>query len=149
MEIQMCQLCKEPIANFVCIHRMGRGIAQWLPSPAREAFEMENARFLQTFSYMPADTRNHAEPVCLYCYVNEVFQWLSAIDRPVARRFRKLLSLGRRTEDFREIIISHAEPITADRPEAAEFGVCDVCGEYSDELTRTREGWVCGDCSGE
>jgi hypothetical protein len=128
---------------------MGEGIAQWLPSPAKEAFEMENARFLQTFSYIPASARNHTEPVCLYCYVNEVFQWLYAIDRPVAKRFRKLFSFGLKKEDFREIIISHAEPIATDRTETAEFGVCDVCGEYSEELIKTRDGWVCGDCKGE
>ena len=155
MEVQVCQLCKEPIANFACIRHMGEGIAQWLPSPAKEAFEMENARFLGTFSYMHTDSgrralcRSGGEPICLHCYVNEVFQWLNEIDRPVARRFRKLFAFGMKKEDFREIIISHAEPITENMPERAEFGVCDRCGEYSEELSKSREGWICEGCSEE
>jgi hypothetical protein len=155
MEVRICQLCKEPIANFACIRHMGEGIAQWLPSPTRELFEKENARFLDTFSYMHMDSGRHAlsrsggEPVCIYCYVNEVFQWLSGMDKAIAKRFRRMFSFGMKKEDFREIIISHADPITEGMPDMSEFGVCDGCGEYSEELSKTREGWVCEGCRNE
>ena len=155
MEVQICQLCKEPIANFACIRHMGEGIAQWLPSPAKELFEKENARFLETFSSTHIDSGHSAlcasggESTCLYCYVNEVFQWLSGTDKAVARRFRRLFAFGMKKEDFREIIISHAMPITENIPEKGDLGVCDRCGEYSEELSESRDGWVCSGCMNE
>ncbi len=152
MELQICQLCKEPIANFASIRHMGEGIAKWLPSPTKELFEKENARFLGTFSATHPDSGRSAlydaggEPVCLYCYVNEVFHWLSGIDKAVAKRFRRLFAFGMRKEDFREIIISHAMPITETAHERSVCGICDRCGEYSEELSKSRDGWICSGC---
>ena len=154
MEVKICQLCKEPIANFANIRHMGADITQWLPSPTRELFEKENARFLGTFRQAHTDSghalcNSAADPICLYCYVNEVFQWISGSDKAVAKRFRQLFAFGMKKEDFREIVISHAEPITENMPEKSEFGICDGCGEYSDSLFRTREGWTCSGCINE
>jgi len=154
MEMHVCKLCKEPIANFACLECLGKSISEWLPSPTKETFEKENKGFLDTFGHSHTrGTRhglfcsNEGSNICIYFYVNEVYQWLLASDKPVARRFRNLFAFGMRKVDFREIIISHAEPITESGGEKARtFGVCDVCGEYSEELSEKNGEFICGGC---
>ena len=157
MEVQICQLCKEPIANFASLENLGRSIEGWLPSPANERFAETNRQFLEIFRYHPHKIQQHhlvvnspiSESICLYCYVNAVYQWLDGIDRAVARRFRKLFAFGMKKEEFREVILSHAEPITEKMPMSREFGLCDVCGDFSEELSNSNGDWLCEGCTGE
>ncbi|RLI98519.1 MAG: hypothetical protein DRO99_00470 [Candidatus Aenigmatarchaeota archaeon] len=156
MEIPICQICKEPINNFVCLECLAKDISTWLPPGLSDRFTKFNDWFLDTFKHMPHTvTRHHIVcdlrgkgSVCLYCYVNEVFQWLMGEDKPVARRFRKLFSFGMRKGDFKQIIKSHAKPISEVEEMEKEEGICDECGEYSDELHILNGRWVCRVCWG-
>ena len=103
MDVQICQICKEPIHNFVCIDCLANDISKWLSSNISASFNNFNERFLNIFNYhqhnrleqhhLICSARGNGN-VCLHCYVNEVFQWLKCQDKSVARRFRKIFSFG-------------------------------------------------------
>jgi hypothetical protein len=152
MDVQICQLCKEPIQNYVSLRALGNEIESWLPTEESVMFRKFHTDFLHTFRYPDRPAQHHiitnrqGPMICIYCYVNEVFQWLSGVNGAVAKRFRRFFSFGMRKEDFREIIISHAQPVTEGSTEAASFGICDSCGEYADELAHTDGGLLCEGC---
>ena len=152
----ICQICKEPIHNFVCIDGLSRHITRWLPSGISGPFSKFNQRFLEIFHYpydisnehMICDTERTGN-ICLYCYLNEVYQWLMGQNKAVARRFRKIFSFGMDKSGFREIIISHAEPISGVENVKEESGICDECGEYTDGLRILNGRWICRECGGD
>jgi len=153
----ICQICKEPINSFVCLERLSEDIRGWLPEALSSRFAGFNDWFLKLFSYgYDAGLEHHGMvrggmgkgSVCLYCYVNEVFQWLLGEDKAVARRFRKLFSFGMGKTDFREITKANAEPISSSVNHEREFGICDECGEYAEDLKLRSGRWVCSGCWG-
>ncbi len=154
--IYVCQICKEPINNFVNIDRLSSDISRWLPGSLSDRFMEFNAWFMGMF-HCPIEIKHHhivshsrkSGNICLYCYINEVFQWLMLQDKTIARRFRRIFSFGMNTGDFREIIKSHAEPISEVVNVEDQFGVCDECGEYADELRLVNGRWICRECHGD
>jgi len=157
-EILICQICKEPIHNFVCIDRLADDIGKWLPSDLSSHFAGFNKQFLGIFSHTPhADLGNHhivcnsefTSNICLHCYVNEVFQWLAGKNKAVANRFRRLFSFGMDKKDFREVMLARPRPIMEMENMGEEFGICDECGEYTDELKLLNGRWVCQECGGD
>jgi len=156
-DLLMCQICKEPIHNFVCIDCLSKDISKWLPEDLSSRFGAYNDWFLEMFDYQHQDAEHHnilcnsgtTSNICIYCYVNEVYQWLCEHDKAVAKRFRDLFSFGMKKTDFREVILAHAEPISEVENMREEFGICDECGEYSDELQLLNGRWICHECGGD
>jgi hypothetical protein len=152
-DVQICQLCKEPIQNYVSLRTLGKEIEAWLPSPESGMFSAFHRDFLGAFRYPDRPALRHiitnrqGPMICVYCYANEAFQFLNGVSKPIARRFRRFFSFGMRKEDFREIILSHAQPVSGGDEPAGIHGICDSCGEPSDGLRSSESGWVCEDCN--
>lgn len=154
-EIFICQICKEPIHNFVCIDCLAGDIKKWLPEHIVSRFLRFNEMFLEYFHYphdhevnthhLVCNARGKSS-ICLYCYINEVFQWLNIQNKRVAMKFIKLFSFGFEKKGFRDITKANPQPITELTKEGEEFGICDECGEYSDELRHIDGKWVCKEC---
>jgi len=157
-ELALCKICKEPINNFVCIDCFAKDIRKWMPTDIAGRFARFNRSFLKIFQFEHHSklvkhhlvcTENSKGSVCLYCYLNEVFQWLMWQNKAVARRFRRLFSFGMKKEDFTEIWKAHAEPITRTENWENEFGICDECGEYTEELRIVNGRWMCIRCGSD
>jgi hypothetical protein len=157
-KVLICQICKEPIHNFVCIDSLAEEIKRWLPTDLSMSFGTFNNWFLSVFNHSYHDA-NHTNThvlcnsssignICVYCYVNEVFQWLVEQNKAIGKRFRDLFSFGMKKTDFREVILAHAEPISEVENMNEEFGICDECGEYADELKMLNGRWICHECGG-
>ena len=155
MEIPICQICKEPIHNFICIDCLAEDIKDWLPQHLVSRFSRFNEMFLGYFHYPHDHEENNHNlvcngrgkgSICLYCYVNEVFQWLLNQNKTLARRFIRVFSFGLKVSRFRDIIKAKPQPITELIETDKEFGICDECGEYSDELRHIDGRWVCKEC---
>jgi len=156
-DVMLCQICKEPIHNFACIDCLAKDIKNWLPVSLSNLFTEFNEWFLSVFDYhkhevleghhLVCNARGSGN-ICIYCYVNEVFQWIAGQDKAVAKRFRHLFSFGMKKTDFREVMLAHAEPISEVETVEKEFGICDECGEYADELKLLNGRWVCMECGG-
>jgi hypothetical protein len=154
-EISICKICKEPINNFVCIDCLSKDVTGWLPPDVSKEFSEFNMTLLKTFEYGRHKklTRHHMvcgaksmNSICLYCYVNEVFQWLIDVNFDVAISFSKVFSFGMNREYFDNIPFSHANPITETEITRTEIGICDMCGEYSNELRMVNGEWTCEAC---
>ena len=153
-EVFICQICKEPIHNFVCIDCLAKDIVSWLPEKLKEKFSMFNRMLLDCFN-CPHDHQDDHRlvcsaggkgSICLFCYVNEVFQWLKTQNKKIAWKFRKAFSFGSGPSEFRNITKANPHPITELSLENEEFGICDECGEYSDELRCVDGKWMCKEC---
>lgn len=154
-ELFICQICKEPIHNFVCIDCLAGDIRNWLPEHLVSGFLRFNEMFLEYFHYShDHEVNNHhlvcgargKGSICLYCYVNEVFQWLLSQNKMLAKRFISIFSFGLKISRFGNIIKANPQPITELTERIEEFGICDECGEYSDELRRIDGKWICKEC---
>ena len=157
-DLTVCQICKEPVrklspwmfvskagrADFICPDCIAAGIRQFLPSSFSENFSSFHHSFLFHFKNndFAAATclscRTECEfTVCPYCYTREVHEWLEKINKPLAGQFIKIFSFG---------FDDQLRPPVGDRPPKEEMGICDECGEYSEELLFLEEGWLCREC---
>ncbi len=157
MEVYLCQLCKEPIWNFVCIECLAEDIRLWLPGPLSSSFRRFTDVLLFTFHYSHNDGDHHLRhtargfvcnsrgrgSVCLYCYLNEAYQWLKEEDTVMAEKFLNLFNFGMRSA-FEETLLARPEPIDP-REQLRMEGFCEECESLA-EVTLTNEGWVCEDC---
>lgn len=158
MEVYICQLCKEPIANFVCIECLAEDIRQWLPGPLSLPFQTFMADLLLTFHYPHNDVDEHIGhakrglvcsskgrgSLCLYCYVNEVCQWLREGDGTVAERFMQVFHFGMKGT-FTEQLLARPEPIGAAAEPLSVDGMCEEC-EAEGEVHWVEGNWVCEEC---
>jgi hypothetical protein len=87
--------------------------------------------------------------LCPYCYTNEVIYWLKNKDANLATKFAQLFPFDFEKIGHKEFFRTQINPITDDKPIKKRFGICDACGEYSDDLTCPKGEWVCPDCGGE
>ncbi|MFQ5648064.1 MAG: hypothetical protein ACE5FW_02400 [Candidatus Aenigmatarchaeota archaeon] len=84
--------------------------------------------------------------VCPYCYTNEVIYWLKDKNVSLANKFAQLFPFDFEKIGHKEFFRTHIHPITDGVPLNKQFGICDSCGEYSDELVNTDGEWVCDKC---
>jgi hypothetical protein len=159
MEVSLCQLCKEPIWNFLCVNCLSRAVGKWLPGVYAAEFSRFHNNIARHFHYDYRDSKGYnycircknaiESPVCPYCYINEVFLWLRGKNPDLASVFIKIFNFDFEKSGHKDFIGIHAtaEPITEDGTEHEELGICDECGEYSDELRVANGRWVCLQCS--
>ena len=148
----LCQLCREPIWNFLCIDCLGKNVEQWLPKGFGPQFTKFHT-FLKThFHTMSADnfepcldcTKFNETPLCPYCYTHEVYHWISSMSPDTAQKFSKIFFFY--PFEGSEHIKSDQAPIEAIYNEKQNMGMCDNCGEYSDTLNQLEGGWICEIC---
>ena len=163
MNVFVCQICKEPVTNFICPNRLATSMKDWLPSKIVDGFIRFHNVFLKHFNseYCSfGNVRSHCESknvictesdrarVCAFCYITEVYEWLNHKNSAVAEQFLQIFSLGYKKVryKFENKIVRQA--ITESRTWKKDSGICDECGEYSDELNIENGEWVCKACHG-
>ena len=134
-------LCKEEVTNPLQIENIGRHIELWIPDGLAKGFEKLNTAILEG----KTEGRGIEEKlICVHCYINEIYQWILERDVDVADRFLKAFSLGYSKQSFENL--GPWEGLAEEEEEEMEFGVCDECGEYSEELKGSGGEWLCQDC---
>ena len=160
MDIPICQICKDPIWSFICPDCLAKDIDHWLPHSFSKQFAQFHGTLL-TFFHPNLDTvfvhcldcKTESEAaVCPYCYITEVYYWLKQKNVKLARKIYKMLPLG---SDWKTTALSGCvwrdgfRPLGEKEAKPAESGVCDECGEYSDELVFIDGEWVCRECGSQ
>lgn len=156
--VSVCQICKEPIWNFFCPDCLADDIKKWLPAQLSQPFSAFHNHFSGYFRSnlnsafnwcLNCKTQKEAS-VCPYCYTNEVIYWLKDQNPQLANKFAQLFPFDFEKIGHKEFFRTHHHPITdtEDLPERKRFGICDSCGEYSDELVSKDGEWVCEECRG-
>lgn len=148
--MNLCKICREPISNFICIDCLKRDIGGRLPENLRDKF-LDFHRNLsfhfnsRTSRFMPCLKcgLSDAPHICIYCYLNEVFNWFK--DNGLMKRLKRNLSFD--FEGIRKSLKNHsALPITETENHRETDGICDECGEYSENLIMINSEWVCEGC---
>ncbi len=148
----VCQLCREPIWNFLCIDCLGKNVGKWLPKDLSAEFTKFHTDLRDHFhtlvadNYEPCldcDTLNET-PICPYCYTHEVYHWISAKNPAIASVFSKLFFFY--PFEGSEHIKSEIGPIEETQNEMPGLGLCDSCGEYSELLGKANGGLYCEIC---
>lgn len=146
--LSICQLCKEPVWNFICPDCIAKGINSFLPSHFSDSFRQFHSSFMSHFSDSGfskntcLSCKTESLAACPYCYTSEVHSWLENENAPMAEKFMSVFSFGFDNHTFQN---SNTIPIKGDVKEE-EFGVCDECGEYADELMFLEGEWICKGC---
>lgn len=160
MSVPICQICKDPVWSFICPDCLGKDIREWLPKGLSEKFSGFHNFIVKSFSprtYKPIFVpcikckRKTVATICPFCYIAEASQWLKEINADLAAKLVKLLPLANDWEISEKggcIWKEGFKPITEMECERTDFGICDECGEYSDELVLESKRWVCRDCIG-
>jgi len=154
LSFTLCQICKEPIWNFLCVDCLERQIKRWLPVSLSSDFEKFHHVFSRHFRSVLSEPEycmhcksEKDKPVCPYCYTNEVYHWLGSKDISLAARFINIFFFDFEKSGFKDPVrMENLIPITEDEGAEKEAGICDECGEYSEELSPTESGWVCKGC---
>ncbi len=150
--MRSCRLCKEPIWNFLCTSCLSKDIMRLLSRKRAEEFQ----RFHRTLtglmgkgSALPIEClkcgSSRSPPICIDCYLNEVYTWFKDKDPGMIGEISAGFSF-----DFRlhETIMKEHEfvPVTEEGPDINDTGLCEQCGEYSEDLRIMEGEWVCGQC---
>ena len=158
VEVSLCQICKDPIWSFICPDCLAKDIEVWLPHPLSEQFSRFHKNFFGHFHAnldagfqhcLRCKTLSEAA-ICPFCYITEVSNWLKSKRSPYAKKLLKTLpsdSEWRVIErDGGYVWKNGVEPLVESKSPKREYGICDECGEYSDELTFINGEWVCREC---
>ena len=151
--VNICKVCKEPIWNFICIDCLAGNVQKCLPgSFPSSSFSAFHSKFRMFFS-SAFDARAvcircknpQPAPVCMHCYITEVLAWLKDRSPELVSSIQPLLNYDfDKHEEFIGSIM--AEPITWSRTYINDSGICDECGEYSEELSLVSGQWMCREC---
>lgn len=158
MDVPVCQICKDPVWSFICPDCLGKDIGEWLPKRLSAKFSKFHGFLVDSFSpknYKPVfvpcikcKSRTVAT-ICPFCYITETFQWLKDKNAILADKLVKLLPLANDWEISESggcVWKAGFVPVTEMACNKTQFGLCDDCGEYSEELVLDNKKWVCEDC---
>jgi len=147
MEAIACNICKEPAWNFMCMDCVSKDIKEFLPKDLKNPFQGFHKGFYSHFDssllvlngsvYCVKCKSTKESPICPQCYANEAFNWIEDKNPSIAKRFSQIFS-------FSNPLDSSVEN-RKDREE--DMGICDECGEYTDELVLSDGEWVCRECA--
>ena len=151
-EATVCQLCREPIWNFLCIDCLSKDIGKWLPQEYAEQFKEFHStikKYIHTTpdNFEPCLTCSllNESPFCPHCYTHEVYHWIREVNFDLARNFSKIFFFYK--FEGSEFLKSDAEPISQTINKRPLAGLCDSCLEYSEGLEEDNRGWVCEVCN--
>jgi len=156
-DVPVCQVCKDPIWSYICVDCLGRDIINWLPSSLAQDFSKFHDGFTKhfdsnldvTFETCVKCNKTKEANTCPFCYIVEAFHWIKERDTQLAYTLYKMLPLA---NDWR---ITHLHgcvwkegyrPLGEVEDRKTHLGICDNCGEYSDELVQIDDQWVCKEC---
>lgn len=156
----ICQICKQPVRNYMCIECIGTGIKDWLPFMHIRGFMKFHRLFSEQFTYDYAvfKGRNSClkckkdmqHPVCPYCYINEVFLWIKERDVTLAALFINVFRFDFEGSGHREFHdLEEFEPLTGEEERNMDEGICEECECYSAELREQDGKWLCELCEEE
>jgi hypothetical protein len=152
MTLAVCQICKYPVWSYICPDCLSREISGWLPRKLSGEFRTFNRSFLQHFSSVESNLtrvrciRCHKlkeATLCSFCYMTEAFHWLHERNRALAKTLFMALPLDSSimaSQDWKEI-----RPISYEEEERGE-GICEECGEFSEQTSLVNGRWVCDSC---
>lgn len=157
MTLSVCHICKDPIWSFICQRCLARDINKWLPKNLKEAFRGFNRDFSRSFS-ISLETqglrclrckRIRLASVCPFCYIAEVYTWLSERNRKLAAILYRMLpiagdwKLGKHGGCmWKDGLI----PVSESESQPTDEGTCESCERYSDSLVMYDGRWICRDC---
>jgi len=140
-----CMLCKEHITNPLSLDSLGHHIEQWLPSRLGDDFRRFHTMLKQMEEHGVGDSSLFSEQViCIHCYIKELYQWLMRTDGELAEKFLRIFSFGYKKGTFES---SEEAPPPDFHGVESRFGICDECGEYSNDLVSDTGEWVCEECA--
>ena len=148
----VCQLCREPIWNFLCIDCLATNVEKWLPKDLSHEFTKFHNSVRSHFHTLTADnyepcldcSKFNETPICPYCYTHEVYHWISTKNQDMARNFSKLFFFY--PFEGSEHVKSDRGPIEATTNTKPDLGLCDKCSEYSENLEQASGGMYCETC---
>lgn len=158
MDVPVCQICKDAVWSFICPDCLGKDIGQWLPKDLSLKFSEFHRSLVDSFkpiAYKPIFVpcikckRKTVATICPFCYITEVFNWLRDKDEGLASVLFRFLPLARDWKITEKDGCAWKEgfrPMTEMRRGKRDIGLCDECGEYSEELVMHNSKWVCRDC---
>jgi len=144
----LCLLCKETITSPIAIEQLKDHVELWIPDELRHGFNQLHSSLMSqitTWTMASASAETGEQLVCIHCYVKEVYQWVKQRDLVIATQFLNVFSFGYQRASFEKDYTHHAEDTVEDSN--SEFGICDECGEYTDELEQAAGEWTCKECS--
>lgn len=148
--MNLCKLCREPIWNFICINCLEKDILERIPGNLRRGFSEFHRRLSYYFRsktdrFIPClkCRISDAPHICIPCYLNELNSWFR--ENGLLGKVKENLSLD--FEALERNLKGHsALPITETRNRRRNSGICDECGEYSENLVLFNSEWVCTEC---
>jgi hypothetical protein len=148
-------MCKEPVWNFICSDCLSDSLKKWLPDQYMYQYAIFHDTLANHFKFKTLEENKCLScssydgfTICPYCYTNEVFQWLKGFNKRLAEDFVNMFRFDFEGSGFKNSLTrSDAEPITEEENPKEEFGICDDCGEYSEELVYFDGEWVCKNCA--
>ena len=160
MNVPVCQICKDPVWSFICTDCLGKDIGEWLPENLSKGFSSFHGFLVDSFNprnYKPIFVpcikckRKTVATICPFCYTAEIFNWLKERNNDLANILVKFLPLANdwKVADTGCLWKGGFRPITEMNLKKTQFGVCDDCGEYSEELVSDNKKWICEDCCRE
>lgn len=159
-ETIICRICLEPIMNFLCTDCLKQAISSWLSSESNQLladYQVFHSLLSNFFSgneqeFCVKCKKKSNTILCPYCYTNEVFWWLFNKNINLAKKFVHLfnfdfLDIGffphTKTRNLKPIIISE------DQENFDEIGICESCGQLSENLKKENGVWLCESCREE
>ncbi|MBI4020649.1 MAG: hypothetical protein HY369_00230 [Candidatus Aenigmarchaeota archaeon] len=135
MEALACNMCKEPAAAFVCMDCMAQDIQDMIPARLEKGFRKFHNSLISHFSgsgevHCAKCGSAGEEPICPSCYTGEASRWLEDKDGRLAKRLTRVLDV-----------------VEEELPREEDVGICDECGEYTEDLVSTHGEWLCRDCA--
>ena len=152
-EAVICQLCREPIWNFLCIDCLSNNVQKWLPASFSQEFSGFHRTIKSHFHTFISDNfepcidcrKINETPICPYCYTHEVYHWISPLKPDLAENFRKIFFFY--PFEGTEQLKSCTKPIEGMSNKKTGIGACDVCGEFSEILWGLEGNWCCEGCA--
>jgi len=169
-ETTICRLCLETVNNFICPDCLFKAITSWILKIGQEKlYSILLKKHQQIKTLLNSDEngenvcivckKKYKEAVCPHCYLYEIYLTIKEQDSEVAREFEKVFnfdfsfhnpftqltiwqSLHKQvlsTRNFKPIII-------VDKKVKSDIGICERCGEPSDDLKEVNGQWLCESC---
>lgn len=159
MEVSICLLCKDPVWSYICTDCLAEGIKSWLPKTLSAGFDRFHQHISSHFRNFKADAsdflrcvhcRTESEvTLCPFCYMSQVYYWLKTKEPVLAARLFKMLPIDKNSfvNEMDGVMWKNGvKPITMSEEQSKDFGICDDCGEYSDDLAPIDGKWICPEC---
>ncbi|MEM7825509.1 MAG: hypothetical protein QW412_01455 [Candidatus Aenigmatarchaeota archaeon] len=159
-ETTICRICFEPIMNFLCVECLNQSISKWLLLENSELLADYQKFHLLLSIFFSSDEqefcvkckKKSSTILCPYCYTSEVFLWLLEKNTKTAKKFAYLFNF----DFFGSGLFPHTKArnlngiiISEDKENFDEIGVCENCGQTSENLKKKNGIWLCESCREE